>query len=265
MVTLYITSLAKGSGRTAVCAGIGQHMCKEGKKVGFFSEGNDSDAAFVQSILDLKEPVEQISPVLGESGKLPDQIKKAVDQVSKGKDVVIVEGSNSPEIARALKAKVIIVDTAGRHKEEKELIAEMKKIESILKPNEVILVIDGTLGQQAFSQAEEFAKATNIGSLIVTKLDGTAKGGGALSACAATNASIRFIGTGEKMDAFEEFEPTAFIGTLLGRPNLEALVQKVQDAEAMADPERPVADLTYDASLCTIKSGFSAEGSAGKQ
>ena len=132
---------------------------------------------------------------------------------------------------------IIIVDTAGRHKEEKELMKEMVKIEQILKPNEVILVIDGTLGQQAFIQAEEFSKATNIGSIIVTKLDGTAKGGGALSACAATKASIRFIGIGEKIDALEEFDPTSFVGTLLGVPNLEALVQKVQEAEIEADPE----------------------------
>ena len=122
MVTLYVTSLAKGNGKTAVCAGIGQRLLKEGKKVGFFkivpgdqdatTEGTDSDAAFMQSILDLKEPVEQICPVIGEAGNLPDRIKKALDQVSKGKDVVIIEAGNSPEIAKALKAKVIIVDTA---------------------------------------------------------------------------------------------------------------------------------------------------------
>lgn len=132
---------------------------------------------------------------------------------------------------------IIIVDTAGRHKEEKELMTEMQKIESVLKPNETILVIDGTLGQQAYPQAEEFGKATNLGSIIVTKLDGTAKGGGALSACAATNVPIRFIGVGEKIDAFEEFEATSFVGTLLGIPNLEALVQRVQEAEVMPDPE----------------------------
>ena len=132
---------------------------------------------------------------------------------------------------------IIIVDTAGRHKEEKELMKEMQKIETILKPNETILVIDGTLGQQAFPQAEEFGKATKLGSIIVTKLDGTAKGGGAMSACAATNVPIRFIGVGEKIDAFEEFEATSFVGTLLGVPNLESLIQRVQDAEAMPDPE----------------------------
>jgi signal recognition particle subunit SRP54 len=132
---------------------------------------------------------------------------------------------------------IIIVDTAGRHKEEKELMKEMEKIEASLKPNEVILVIDGSLGQQAYSQAEEFAKATNIGSIIVTKLDGTAKGGGALSACAATNQSIRFMGIGEKLEDFEEFNPTTFVGTLLGVPDIEGLVKRVQEAEIDVDPD----------------------------
>ena len=132
---------------------------------------------------------------------------------------------------------IIIVDTAGRHKEEKELMIEMQKIEKVLKPNEVILVVDGTLGQQAYNQAEAFTKATNLGSIIVTKLDGTAKGGGALSACAAANVGIRFIGIGEKIEALEEFDPTGFVGTLLGIPNLDALVQKVQEAEIEPDPE----------------------------
>ncbi|MFX1425233.1 MAG: signal recognition particle receptor subunit alpha [Promethearchaeota archaeon] len=132
---------------------------------------------------------------------------------------------------------LIIADTAGRHKEEKELMKEMAILEQKLKPNEVCLVIDGTLGQQAFAQAEEFDKTTNIGSIIVTKLDGTAKGGGALSACAATNAGIRFIGVGEKIDDLEEFEPSKFVGTLLGIPDIESLVQKVEEAEIIPDDE----------------------------
>ena len=132
---------------------------------------------------------------------------------------------------------LIIADTAGRHKEEKELMKEMAILEQKLKPNEICLVLDGTLGQQAYNQAEEFAKTTNLGSIIVTKLDGTAKGGGALSACAATNVGIRFIGTGEKIDDLEEFDPSKFVGTLLGIPNIEALVQKVQEAEVDLEPE----------------------------
>jgi signal recognition particle subunit SRP54 len=147
--------------------------------------------------------------------------------------IVVKETKNAINVGH----DIIIVDTAGRHKEEKELMKEMQKIESVLKPNETILVIDGTLGQQAYPQAKEFGKATKLGSIIVTKLDGTAKGGGALSACAATNVPIRFIGVGEKIDALEEFEPTNFVGTLLGVPNLEALVERVQEAEAIPDPE----------------------------
>lgn len=153
-----------------------------------------------------------------------------------GKDAVQVA---LKETRKAIKDgfDLLIVDTAGRHKEEKALMKEMKQLENKLKPNEVILVIDGTLGQGAYSQAEEFSKATNLGSIIVTKLDGTAKGGGALSACAATKVPIRFIGTGEKIEELEAFDPTGFVGELLGVANLDALVQRVQEAEAMPDPE----------------------------
>jgi BioD-like phosphotransacetylase family protein len=122
VVTLYVTSLVKGSGKTAVCAGIGQRLLNEGKKVGFFkaapgdqdtaTEGNDSDAVFMQRILALKEPVEQICPPPGKSDRPADRVKKAVNRVSKGKDVLIIEGGNSPEIAKALNARVIIIDTA---------------------------------------------------------------------------------------------------------------------------------------------------------
>jgi len=133
---------------------------------------------------------------------------------------------------------IIIIDTAGRHKEEKELMKEIEKIEAAVKPDEVILVIDGTLGQQAYNQALEFSKVTQLGSIIVTKLDGTAKGGGALSAVAATNAPIRFIGIGEKIDEFDTFDPTSFVGTLLGIPDIEGLVKKVQESmEEELDPE----------------------------
>jgi BioD-like phosphotransacetylase family protein len=122
VANLYVTSLVKGSGKTAVCAGIGQRLLNDGKKVGYLkiaaggqdtnTEGNDSDAAFMQGILELQEPLEQICLNVGETGKPSDRIKKAVDQVAKSKDIVIIEGGNNPEIAKALNARVIIVDTA---------------------------------------------------------------------------------------------------------------------------------------------------------
>ncbi|RLF88227.1 signal recognition particle protein Srp19, partial [Thermococci archaeon] len=126
---------------------------------------------------------------------------------------------------------LIIVDTAGRHKEEKYLIDEMKQISEVIKPHEVILVIDGTIGQQAYNQALAFKEATPIGSIIVTKLDGSAKGGGALSAVAATGAPIKFIGVGEKIDDLEPFDPARFVSRLLGLGDIQGLLEKFKELE----------------------------------
>jgi len=122
VVTLYITSLVKGNGKTALCTGIGRHLLREGKKVGFFkvvlgnqdttTEGIDSDASFMQRILLLEEPVEQICPAFSDSSGPPNRVKETFDQVSRGKDVMIVEGAATPEIVGALGARVIIIDTA---------------------------------------------------------------------------------------------------------------------------------------------------------
>lgn len=127
--------------------------------------------------------------------------------------------------------EVVILDTSGRHKEEKSLIDEMQKIAAAVKPHEIILVLDGTIGQQASAQAKAFKEATNIGSIIVSKLDGSARGGGALSGVAATGVPIKFIGVGEKVDDLEVFVPSRFIGRLLGMGDIEGLVSKVKEAE----------------------------------
>jgi signal recognition particle subunit SRP54 len=134
--------------------------------------------------------------------------------------------------------QVILVDTAGRHKEESSLMKEMKEIVEAIKPDEVILVLDGTVGQQAAVQARVFKENTNIGSILVTKLDGSAKGGGALSAVAATGVPIKFIGTGEKMDDLERFNPPSFVGRLLGIPDIEGLVERVREAEVAPTKEQ---------------------------
>lgn len=208
----------QGSGKTTTIGKLAKYYKSKGYKIATVTTDTWRPGAYEQ----LVQLSEQIPVKCYGDPNEKNALKIAVKQTKKA----IMDGHD-----------VIIVDTAGRHKEEKELITEMQKIESALKPNETILVIDGTLGQQAFPQAEEFSKATNIGSIIVTKLDGTAKGGGALSACAAAKVGIRFIGIGEKIEALEEFDPTSFISTLLGVPNLDALVQRVQEAEAMPDPE----------------------------
>lgn len=132
---------------------------------------------------------------------------------------------------------IVILDTAGRHKDEKALIQEMKEISSIVKPNEIIFVIDATIGQQAAAQAKAFHEATTIGSILVAKLDGSAKGGGALSAVIATGAPIKFIGIGEKIDDLELFDPARFVGRLLGMGDIQSLIEKVREAE-LAIPEK---------------------------
>ncbi len=136
------------------------------------------------------------------------------------------------------KMEVIIVDSAGRHKDEKDLMKEMVQIANIIKPFEIILVIDGTLGQQAAKQAYAFNQATKIGSIFVTKLDSEAqKGGGALSAVASTGAPIKFIGTGEHIDDIEQFDPKSFVGRLIGIPDLNMILEKVKEAEIAPSKE----------------------------
>jgi len=134
---------------------------------------------------------------------------------------------------------LVIIDTAGRHKEEKGLIDEMKRLEKVIRPDEAILVIDGTIGQQAAIQAKALHEATPIGSILVSKLDGSARGGGALSAVAAIGAPIKFISSGEKLGDIEPFVPSRFVGRLLGMGDLQSLVDKVRDAEVKV-PEKKV-------------------------
>jgi signal recognition particle subunit SRP54 len=153
---------------------------------------------------------------------------------------------------------LIIVDTSGRHKEEKDLIKEMKKLEESINPDEVMLVIDGTIGQQALLQARAFNEATPIGSILVTKLDGSARGGGALSAVAATGAPIKFIGTGEKVEDIEPFVPSRFVGRLLGMGDLETLLEKVRDAEIKVPGKKAKAILSGKFTLTDMFDQFEA-------
>ncbi len=128
------------------------------------------------------------------------------------------------------KFDLVIYDTAGRDALNDELITELKLINKLVNPNEVLLVMGADVGQAAEKQAQTFHDTCNVTGVIITKLDGTAKGGGALSACAITGAKVKFIGIGEKIDAFEEFDPKRFVGRLLGMGDLEALLEKAKDA-----------------------------------
>ena len=130
---------------------------------------------------------------------------------------------------KAEERDLIIVDTSGRHKQEESLFEEMRQVAAAVQPDHVIFVMDGSIGQAAFDQAKAFHDTVDVGQVILTKLDGHAKGGGALSAVAATNSPITFIGTGEHMHEFEDFETKKFVARLLGRGDWGGFVDKVKD------------------------------------
>lgn len=128
------------------------------------------------------------------------------------------------------KFDILLIDSAGRDALSEDLIEEIENLNELIKPDERLLVISADIGQAAQKQAEQFHKSCNITGVIVTKMDGTAKAGGALSACSVTKAPIKFIGVGEKADDLEEFNPKGFVSRLLGMGDLEALLEKTKEA-----------------------------------
>jgi len=198
----------QGSGKTTTIAKLAKYLQKKGFNPAIVVTDTWRPAAYEQ----LKQLTEDMNLSIYGDPKNTD----ALDLARKG-------------LNEFKKQDVIIIDTAGRHKEEQELLDEMKQISGVVNPEEVILVIDGTIGQQAREQALAFSKTTNIGSIIITKLDGSAKGGGALSAVAEIGAPIKFIGTGEKLDDFEAFDPERFISRLLGMGDIKTLLEKAEE------------------------------------
>jgi len=205
----------QGSGKTTTTAKLARLFTKKGFRVGVVAADTFRPGAVTQ----LRTLCEPSGVEVYSDDREKDSVKIAKDGRKH------FEGSKN----------LIIVDTAGRHKEEAGLLAEMKDIVQGVKPDYNILVIDGTIGQQCYNQAQAFHQASPVGGIIVTKLDGAAKGGGALAASAATGAKIFYIGTGERIDDLEEFVPTRFVGRLLGMGDLKSLLDMVQQAEVQVD------------------------------
>ncbi|WFD32488.1 signal-recognition-particle GTPase [Malassezia sp. CBS 17886] len=130
---------------------------------------------------------------------------------------------------------IIIVDTSGRHKQEKDLFAEMVDIGAAVKPAQTIMVLDASIGQAAEAQSRAFKDAAGYGALFITKLDGHAKGGGAISAVASTRTPIIFIGTGEHIHDLEPFRARPFISKMLGMGDLTSLMDKVEEVQLNPD------------------------------
>lgn len=125
--------------------------------------------------------------------------------------------------------EIIIVDTSGRHKQEDSLFEEMLQVSNAVSPDNIVFVMDASIGQACEAQARAFKEKVDVASVIITKLDSHAKGGGALSAVAATQSPIIFIGTGEHIDDFEPFKVQPFVSKLLGMGDIEGLIDKVSE------------------------------------
>ncbi|THY32040.1 signal recognition particle protein [Aureobasidium pullulans] len=142
-------------------------------------------------------------------------------------DPVIV-ASEGVEKFKKEKFEIIIVDTSGRHRQEQDLFDEMVQIQKAVSPHQTIMVLDSSIGQAAEAQSRAFKETADYGAIIITKTDGAAAGGGAISAVAATHTPIVFIGTGEHLLDLERFNPESFVSKLLGMGDMAGLVEHVQ-------------------------------------
>jgi len=209
----------QGSGKTTISAKLAKFLTKQGYKVGVIGADTYRPGALVQ----LRTMCEKSNvEVFGEENN-----KDSPQIVKNGLKHFADSGLD-----------IILIDTAGRHKEEKSLLEEMIQINKVAEPDLALLVIDGTIGQQCFSQAEAFHKTVPVGGIVITKLDSSAKGGGAIAASAATGAQIMYVGTGERIDDLEKFSPTRFVGRLLGMGDVQALLDLAKRLENEADDVR---------------------------
>ncbi|MBT18234.1 MAG: signal recognition particle protein [Dehalococcoidia bacterium] len=197
-----------GQGKTTTCGKLAKYFQRKGMSVGLIAADVHRPAAFDQ----LSQLGEKLNvPVYGEkeSKDAPELVKNGMEKLAE--------------------REILIIDTAGRHSLDDELISEMKDLSKVVKPNETMLVLDAAVGQQAGPQASAFHEAVGVTGVILTKLDGTAKGGGAISAVAVTDAPIMLVGTGEGPDDLEVLDADRFIGRLLGMGDLQSLLERAEE------------------------------------
>ncbi len=196
-----------GCGKTTTIAKLGNYYAKRGSKVALVGLDVHRPAA--------KEQLKQ----LAEKNKLTAFIEFEEDDAIKTWKLI------KPKLKDY---NVVLIDTAGRHNLDRELAREIKDLNKYIKPTESILVMPADMGQAAKKQAQEFKDAVDISGVIITRMDSSAKAGGALTACAETKAPVYFIGTGEKINDIEEFNPKQFLSRLLGMGDLQNLIEKIK-------------------------------------
>jgi signal recognition particle subunit SRP54 len=200
----------QGSGKTTACAKLARHLVKQGKSPTMVAADIYRPAA-----------VDQLR-TLGEQLKIP------VFSIDGGDDAVEI-ARRGVEEAHASGRDVTIIDTAGRLHIDEKLMAELVDIRSTVKPHNILLVLDSMAGQDAVNVAEEFQQQVDFDGVILTKLDGDARGGAALSVRAVTGKPIKFASTGEKLNAFDYFHPDRMASRILGMGDVLTLIEKAQE------------------------------------
>ena len=199
-----------GQGKTTTVGKLAKHYAKRGLKVGVICADSFRPAAFEQ----LKQLCEKTkTPFYGNPKE-----KKAAKIVGEG-------------LKHFAKEEVLIVDSAGRSALDEELVKEIQEIQKTLQAEETWLVIGADMGQLAKKQAKAFHEAVGVNGIIITRMDGSAKGGGSLAACQATKAQVYFIGVGEKVDDLEIFDAERFLSRIMGFGDLQALLEKAKEAQ----------------------------------
>ena len=202
----------EGSGKTTSAAKLARFYIKRNLRVGLIETDTYRPGAYHQ----LKQLAEKVNALFyGEEN-------------SKDPIAILRHGL---EYMQRNKADLIIIDTAGRHRNEEELLREAKAIYDEARPDEVMLVIDATIGRQAATQTEAFMKYVPIHSVFLTKMDSTAKAGGALTSVIKSGARIKFIGVGEDVDEIEVFDANKYVSRLLGMGDLESLIERIRAIE----------------------------------
>jgi len=196
-----------GSGKTTTAGKLANYYKKKKRSVGIIAADTYRMAAYEQ----LKQYAKDFDVFGGVSKEASEVVKKGL-KYFKDKDIVIV-------------------DSAGRSALDGELSKELKEIKDAFKPDMSFLVLSADIGQIALKQAKEFNEIVGITGIIITKLDGSAKGGGALAACAYLKVPVYFIGNGEKIEDIQEFDSTRYLSQIMGYPDLQGILEKVQDAE----------------------------------
>jgi signal recognition particle subunit SRP54 len=201
----------QGSGKTTTAAKLARHVVKLGRRPLLVAADPYRPAA-----------ADQLE-TLGRALDVP------VHRAAAGTTVVDI-ARGGVEAAHRLVRDVVILDTAGRLSIDEALMREIADVAAAVKPVETLLVVDAMTGQEAVAVAEAFAAAVPISGLVLTKIDGDARGGAALSISAVTGLPVKFMGTGEKSDALEPFHPDRLAGRILGMGDVLTLVERAQDA-----------------------------------